>query len=55
MVMFRGAREKGTMAFVEYQGIWQEEAMEGCLCRETLGQGPGIAQRGKTVGWDALR
>ena len=37
MVRFRGAREKGTMTFVECQGISQEEIMEGCLWRETLG------------------
>ena len=31
MVRFRGAREKGAMACIEYQGISQEETMEGYL------------------------
>ena len=31
MVMFRGAREKGAMAFVEYLGFSQEDTMEGPL------------------------
>ena len=35
MVRFRGAREKGTMAFVERLGFSQEDTMEGPLWRET--------------------
>ena len=29
MVRFQGAREKGAMAFVEFQGVSQEDTMEG--------------------------
>ena len=36
MVRFRGAWEKGAMAFVECLGVSQEETMEGPLWRETL-------------------
>ena len=35
MVRFRGAREKGVMAFVECLGFSQEDTMEGPLWRET--------------------
>ena len=38
MVRFRGAREKGAMAFVECLGVSQEDTMEGPLWRETLGR-----------------
>ena len=31
MVRFRGAREKGTMAFVECLGVLQEVTMEGLV------------------------
>ena len=31
MVRFRGAREKGAMAFVECLGVLQEDTMEGPL------------------------
>ena len=37
LVRFRGAREKGAMAFVECLGFSQEDTMEGPLWRETLG------------------
>ena len=37
MVRFRGAWEKGAMAFVECLGFSQEDTMEGPLWRETLG------------------
>ena len=36
MVRFRGAREKGAMAFVECLGFSQEDTVEGPLWRETL-------------------
>ena len=35
MVGFSGAREKGTMAFVECLGVSQEDMMEDLLWRET--------------------
>ena len=39
MVRFRGAQEKGAMAFVECLGVSQEDTMEGPLWRgETLGR-----------------
>ena len=41
MVKFRGAREKGAMAFGECLGFSQEDAMEGPLWRETLGRSLG--------------
>ena len=41
MVNFRGAREKGAMAFVKCLGFWQEDTMEGPLWRETLGRSLG--------------
>ena len=50
MVRFRGAREKGTMTFVECQGISQEEMMEGCLRRETLGKSLGSHDAADPVG-----
>ena len=39
MVRFRGAREKGAMAFVECPGFSQEDTLEGPLWR----QEPGVA------------
>ena len=42
MVMFRGAREKGAMEFVECLGVSQEDAMEGPLWRETSGRSLGL-------------
>ena len=41
MVRFRGAREKGTMAFVECLGVSQEDTLEGALWGETLGRSLG--------------
>ena len=41
MVRFRGAREKGAMAFVECLGVSQEDTMEGPLWREILGRSLG--------------
>ena len=35
MVRFRGARENGTMIFVECLGVSQEDTMEGPLWRQT--------------------
>ena len=52
MVRFRGAREKGAMAFVEYLGFSQEDTMEGPLWRETLGRSPGSHDATETCWWD---
>ena len=41
MVRFRGAREKGAMAFVECLGFSQADTMEGPLWKETLGRSLG--------------
>ena len=41
MVRFRGAREKGAMAFVECPGVSQEDTVEGPLWREALGKSLG--------------
>ena len=41
MVRFRGAREKGAMAYVECLGVSQEYTMKGPLWRETLGRSLG--------------
>ena len=41
MVILRGAREKGPMAFVECLGVSQEDTMEGPLQRDTLGRSLG--------------
>ena len=41
MIRFRGAREKGTMAFVECLEFSQEDTMEGPLWRETYGRSLG--------------
>ena len=40
-VRFRGAQEKGAMAFVECLGVSQENTMEGLLWRETAGRSLG--------------
>ena len=51
MVRFRGAREKGAMAFVECLGVLQEDTMEDPPWRETLSRSLGL-QRGGTCWWD---
>ena len=50
MVRFRGAREKGAMAFVEYPGVSQEDTMEAPLWRETLGRSLGSHDGAELVG-----
>ena len=50
MVRFRGAREKGAMAFVECLGFSQEDTMEGPLWRETLGRSLGSHDATELVG-----
>ena len=50
MVRFRGAREKGAMAFVECLGFSQENTMEGSLWRETLGRSLGTHDATELVG-----
>ena len=50
MVRFRGAREKGAMAFVECLGFSQEDTMEGPLWRETLGRRLGSHDTTEPVG-----
>ena len=50
MVRFRGAREKGAMAFVECLGFSQEDTMEGTLWRETLGRSLGSHDATELVG-----
>ena len=50
MVRFRGAREKGAMAFVECLGFSQEYTMEGPLWRETLGRSLGSHDATELVG-----
>ena len=50
MVRFRGAREKGAMAFVECLGVSQEDTMEGPLWRETLGRSLGSYGAAELVG-----
>ena len=50
MVRFRGAREKGAMAFVECLGFSQEDTMEGLLWRETLGRSLGSHDATELVG-----
>ena len=50
MVRFRGAREKGAMAFVECLGFSQEDTMEGPLWRETLGRSLGSHDTTELVG-----
>ena len=50
LVRFRGAREKGAMAFVECLGGSQEDTMEGPLGRETLGRSLGSHDAAELVG-----
>ena len=50
MVRFRGARERGAMAFVECLGFSQEGTMEGPLWRETLGRSMGSHDATELVG-----
>ena len=50
MVRFRGAREKGAMAFVGCLGFSQEDTMEGPLWRETLGRSLGSHDATERVG-----
>ena len=50
MVRFRGAREKGAMAFVECLGFSQEVTMKGPLWRETLGRSLGSHDVTELVG-----
>ena len=50
MVRFRGALEKGAMAFVECLGFSQEDTMEGPLWRETLGRSLGSHDATEPVG-----
>ena len=50
MVRFRGAREKGAMAFVECLGFSREDTMEGPLWRETLGRSLGSHDATELVG-----
>ena len=50
MARFRGAREKGAMASVEWVGFSQEYTMEGPLWRETLGRSLGPHDATELVG-----
>ena len=50
MVMFRGARVKGAMSFVECLGFSQEDTMEGPLWREILGRSLGSHDATESVG-----
>ena len=50
IVRFKGAREKGAMAFVECLGFSQEDTMEGPLWRETLGRNLGSRDATELVG-----
>ena len=50
MVRFRGAREKGAMAFVECLGVSQEDTMEGPLWRKALRRSLGSHDAAKLVG-----
>ena len=50
MVRFRGAREKDTMAFVEYLGVSQEDTMDGPFWREALGRSLGSHDAAEPVG-----
>ena len=50
MVRFRGAREKGAMAFVECLGVSQEDMMEGPLWRETSLRSLGLHDAAELVG-----
>ena len=50
MVRFRGAWEKGAMAFVECLGVSQEDTMEAPLWRETLSRSLGSHDTTELVG-----
>ena len=50
IVRFRGAREKGAMAFVEYQGVSQEDTMEGPLWWKTSDRSLGSYDTAELVG-----
>ena len=50
VVRFRGAWEKGAMAFVECLEVSQEDTMEGPLWRDTLGRSLGPHDWAKFVG-----
>ena len=50
IVRFRGAREKGAMAFVEYLEGSQEDPMGGPLSREILGRSLGLHDAAELVG-----
>ena len=50
MVRFRGAREKGAMAFVECLVVSNEDRMEAPLWRETLGRSLGSHNTVESVG-----
>ena len=50
MVRFRGAREKGAMAFVECLGFSPKDTIEGPLWRETLGRSLGSHDATELVG-----
>ena len=50
IVRFRGAREKGAMAFVECLGVSQEDTIEAPLWRETLGRSLGSHNAAELVG-----
>lgn len=52
---FRGAREKGDMAFVEGLGVPQEDTMEGWLWRKTLGSRNVMEPIGGTYHGDCCR
>ena len=50
MVRFKGAREKGAMAFVELLGFSQEDTMKAPLWREILGRSLGSHDATEFVG-----
>ena len=50
MVRFRGAREKGAIAFVECLGVSQEDTTEGPLWRETVSRSLGSHDAAELVG-----
>ena len=50
LVRFRGAREKGAIAFVECLGVSQEDTMEGPLWRVTLSRSLGSHDAAELVG-----
>ena len=50
MGRFRGAREKGAMAFLACLGVSQEDTMEGFLWSEILGRSLGSPDTAERVG-----